>query len=1266
MKNFKYIVTSALLTLCFQASFSQIIINANSQTRDLQLEKKMATTDDVVGIGEYFYYEIAFLDLNAANTSLEISDVIPAGLEYVSYEALIGSFLNVSGTPPNNFDPGSSPVLVGPVNDPINANGQKITFTNLDNYTQGIFRIKVRFPDSTCNGATVTNNACAIYTNNTTGNVENICTTSGLTSRAEGIDPWAKVTKKPMYPAVFDANGNWYVDINNPIVKYKITIEKKSPHENETSGMLGLSNITIEDVLLSGGNVLNVTSTTSPSSTFTQNGNDITVSDIWSGNTNSFKKEFIIEVDYSGATPLAVGQTITNTVNLRGQTCVDAAPKIKGTATADVIVTDTLPAILPSKHLLKTVQMTNRVVGCVGTYQFMYKNTNNRPISNVVITDNLPDDIEPFGQIQVIPQISLGSSAFTAEFNNAPLLPGNIFPASQASGNTIKISADPTTVLQPYDYVMVQFNYTLRSAPPNGIITNCVNATGEINVIDPNTGVAPTIISDSHCESFQVENPAPKICINKQVRKIQTGYTGPWTYSILDAKPGDELEFRVRIVNNGSSQFTNGTLTDVLDPKYIFQSFVNTPSGVTANQVGQNLDWSNINISSDCTVSPYASCSTSLPHVDITFKVKVEPYTPPGQIDNRAALSGNIINATSNNASVRVVNSFVIKMTKEISKNGLVWTDHLVETPGYSGTIQYRLRVENIGNMPVTNHEIYDELPFPGDVYFPTLNSRGSNFALNSPINLLSSPNYSANVLNSAGRVDTCGDPVSGLLSSSNTIKYVSNSVLNPTDVFEMKYSGTLPTGLTTGNKAVNSAYFLDCTGYTNIITPSEIATLEIYEPPCATCPEGSQWQGNSVSNSVVTIPETGVHSELDGIPVYNENIQLQTNWQWVTGVRIIVSEFEPIYGDGCESCHFNMDQVGNLVNNMFPAKLGQLDKMPVDYHGANPEFVREIVYKGLPDISFRSGVSTNIAISLPDMLNTECCVVSYKACIKYIFEGPNCENCEVEYCFTAPDGPIHPVLCPEPTVEIVELGKPDSDCCQKVLKPYISPCKIGAIYEWIDPLGNSTTGTTNKINDGRLTATMNGDYTLKVQCQCPDGTITVATATHTVSGLLGPPPTTSGIVSHTMRRYRSGANYTASLDFSISPAFYKYGFNIKVQQSYLGNLQIIGAPRPQRWRNINQSIFNKDVCAENGTDFKVNFPYNQPGSNVISGGGQLQYSEGNWQDNYRIVIEWEGCNSSSTPIDFPITNLPPIGIIYNPPNGGGYQTIPGLNLIGQ
>lgn len=1246
MKNLKYIISIIVLLLSFQNSMAQIIIDSNNSTGELQLEKRMASTDDVVEIGEYFYYEIGFLDTNAANTSLEITDVIPTGLEYVSYEALLGTFIKVSGATPNNFDPILSPVTI---------TGQTITFTNLDNYTKGIFRIRVRFPDTACSGEVVTNNVCAVYTNNTTGTIENVCTTSGLTSTSEGTDPWAVVSKEPLYPAIFDSNDNWYIDINNPIVKYKITIEKNPSYVNRTTGMLALDNITLQDVLLPGGIITGI----SPNTGYTQSGNDLIISGSWSGNTPYFSKVFILDVDYSVATtPLVVGQTITNTANLLGKTCNDVAPVNKGSASASVIVTDALPAVLDSVYLHKAVFMENRVIGCLGRYSFTFRNNNNRPITNAQIIDNLPDDITPFGPINVSYSINSASTntSFDIQFNNNPVVTtpnAAQLTGANPTGNNLSINASTGTVLYPNDFVTVDFAFTLNSTPntlAGGIVTNCVNATGDI--IDTNTGLTTPLV-DSYCASFTVENPRPKICFDKQVRLLQPGNTGGWTNAIIDAKPGDELEFRIRIVNYGSSPFTNGSLTDLLDSKYIYQGITSLPSGVIDNSVGQNLDWSNINIGANCSVAAYGGCSTSFPYVDISFKVKIAPYTPAGQINNTATINGNIPNPISDVANVRVVNSFVIQITKEISGYGLVWTDHLVETPGYTGTIQYRLKVENIGNMPITNHEIYDELPGNNDVYFPTTNPRNSDFSLEN-ISLMTSPNYTASLLNNTlGRVRSCGDTATPSSNGNQTIKYVSNSTLNPVDVFIMHYSGTLPVvSPASGEKAVNSAYFLDCTGNTNIITPSNLATLEIYQPPCYTCPEGSEFNGYSVSNTIVNLPETGVHSELDGIPVYNENIQLQTNWQWVTGVRIYVSEFTPIYEEGCESCHFNMDQVGNLVDSMFPQQLGQLNKVATTYHGANQEFVREIIYKGLPDSSFRNGLSTNIAISLPDMLNPDCCVVGYTGCIKYVFEGPNCENCEIEYCFNLPEGPIIPTVtvCPDPEVEIVELGKPNSDCCQKVLVPHIRPCKIGAEYKWYGPQGHIVQqGTTTANSDGRLIATENGIYTLKVRCNCPDGTMTQEiTTTHTVSGLIGTAPTTAGIVSHNMQRFRNGNNYSATLDIGIDPAYFQYGFEIIVQQSYTKAFS-----NTIEWQNINTAFYNKERCQESGTKFTLNFPYSRPGLQEQIGpqssGGWINFFE-TWGNQFRIQIRWMGCDGVfGNPIVFPITNISILNVLYNP-----------------
>ncbi|MBD0832423.1 hypothetical protein [Aestuariibaculum sediminum] len=399
-----------------------------------------------------------------------------------------------------------------------------VVFNIPSNVKSGSFTITVRFcAGVTPNGFSVTNNICASYGGGNSS-IENFCSDTGLTSVASAINPWGKITKEPLFPAVFGSDGNYYISTSGGVANYKIRITKDVLYEGAIFGMLNLTNVSISEIalpcasvtLLSGPGVLN-------SST-----NTIVLNNDLNGNIPYEYAEFVIQVDYSGCA-LTNGQVIPNTVELNGTPLGETPQTNLSNDTANVIAIDNLPGANLSSVLEKSVEVFNPVPGCLGKYVISFSNNDNRPISLVEITDQLPSEIIP-KYVSVFGSINSASTStdFDISFNGglATTFPLDIgfggTPSvwSSATTNTVLLKADSNTLLYPNDTVQITIDFIIDSALTTGaIVSNCAHLDGAI-IDTPNN--VNEILSQDSCIDFTIEDPQVKLCALKRVRKANT------------------------------------------------------------------------------------------------------------------------------------------------------------------------------------------------------------------------------------------------------------------------------------------------------------------------------------------------------------------------------------------------------------------------------------------------------------------------------------------------------------------------------------------------------------------------------------------------------------------------------------------------------------------------------------------------------------------------------------------------------------------------
>lgn len=834
MKSLKKNIFTWILIL------SSIFINAQEITISNATSEAIITKSTVqvptIPTGEPFNYKINFQNLNQSNL-LTITDVLPAGLCYTANDIVADpTFIDFSGNIIPN--PNSIPGLIDTSGLPT------VNFVIPNNVQRGSFTITVTFCGGTTpDGFTVTNNICATYGPGG-GNDENFCSTVGLTSTAEAINPWGVITKDPLFPAILGSNGEYYIPTTGGASNYKIRIEKDPQHAASVFGMLNLTNVTISEIFMPCATV----SLVSGPGTLNTGTGTITLTNDLQGNVPFEYAEFIVNVDYSSCGTLSNGQVINNTVELNGQAVGEGMQTNISSDTAQITAVDNLPPPNGSSSIVKTVEVSNPVPGCLGTYTITFMNTDNRPISFTEISDALPNNVIP-QSIQIIGVINSASitDSFDIEINNGTptsfsLTTGYVGSPWNASNNSFLLTAHTNTELYPGDYIEVRIPFVIDTANPVGTqIDNCTDMEGFI--IDPANNINLQLNSSS-CAPFTIENPQVKLCATKGVRRANT--SDPFSTTVTNIVPTDELEFQICVQNNGSIDF-NGQLEDVLDAKYDFVSVVSStlPSGTTFNQSGQTLTWNNIDLFQNCNSFSgiYGCINSANQDFCVVIKVKVKPLTVPGNIDNNATLSGN--NAapfTTDFAKVNVIQSSVLKLEQDISIDLVGYSQTIDLNPFCDTVVYHRIKVSNLGNMPVTQFQIIDEFPHIGDVYYPSSLARNSTFSY-SLLEDYNSPDFSVSYINTIPSSTTtppnfdCNTVTPGSPNPSNSTKtllFESLSTLTAGDSNTIVVEATIqdPYQLVHGDVAVNSAYFVDCgTSNGNIIIPSNQVTVTIDSP---------------------------------------------------------------------------------------------------------------------------------------------------------------------------------------------------------------------------------------------------------------------------------------------------------------------------------------------------------------------------------------------------------------------------------------------------
>ena len=440
--------------------------------------------------------------------------------------------------------------------------------------------------------------------------------------------------------------------------------------------------------------------------------------------------------------------------------------------------------------------------------------------------------------------------------------------AMKLTGNNLVMGG---TMSASPGYTILATDWCGGSVVPGNVVQNCAHSsyTGDFSLIDSlgcvySNNVYHGIINETSCDTFHIRNPVPNLYLNKYVCSPKPCY-----------QPGDTVRYHLMFYNVGSGPLAAGAiLSDALpvglnyignDNWYSTTSWANicttgTPiTGVTVNNNPTHPQWT-------MPSGLAGSCGNPSPlYWNADFDVVVNNNAAAGSLSNSYTISGGGLAGIeySNQATINICPLDSLIAEKQVSiDGGITWQQNVTVIPG--GTAKFRLKISNVGTVPITSIKIVDILPAVGDVGVVSCAARGSQFNVNLNGALPAGPtiDYSTQI-NPCRSADLCNAPACpGCTSPGWTPLYTPTArsfrlnfgtfILNPSQTLTYDYDVKVPLTAVKGQSACNSF------GYCATRTNNNIYTLaaENYPYACITVGEdtacncnGSKWGDIMMTN---------------------------------------------------------------------------------------------------------------------------------------------------------------------------------------------------------------------------------------------------------------------------------------------------------------------------------------------------------------------------------------------------------------------------------
>lgn len=215
----------------------------------------------------------------------------------------------------------------------------------------------------------------------------------------------------------------------------------------------------------------------------------------------------------------------------------------------------------------------------------------------------------------------------------------------------------------------------------------------------PVTNVAQFCTAQEGCGSSNTTTVNVKTPNDALVKAVRNVTSGSAFGTSTTAAPGDTLEYRLTLTNNGTAPATNVVVSDVVQAHQTYLSC--TASCSTSGSPVTGVSWSFPSVAPGETKT-------------MTFQVQLDATFPAGTTavkDTATVVSSEEPQKTSNETTTSVTAAPVSALAKAVRDvtTGTAFGSSTDASPG--DTIEYRLTYTNSGNAPASNVVISDPVP---------------------------------------------------------------------------------------------------------------------------------------------------------------------------------------------------------------------------------------------------------------------------------------------------------------------------------------------------------------------------------------------------------------------------------------------------------------------------------------------------------------------------------------------------------------------------
>lgn len=502
------------------------------------------------------------------------------------------------------------------------------------------------------------------------------------------------------------------------------------------------------------------------------------------------------------------------------------------------------------------------------SYDLNITNNGNVPLDNLVVIDTLPVELQVVsvttGAYNGLADFAVGEGVRVSYEKNTALGFFTLWGSSPATTINTTLTAPPPGLGAGEYITRIRWEYGQAQpgmAPSGrplitGRIINPDNAGGPVAIGDTVQNCAaltsvytagPTSVNRNDCESFNISGPF--VQLNPAKENLSGG--GPFN-------PGQNVGWRLRVRTDARSSdpvaLEDLVLTDLLPVNLTFsawtfdgqgtglpapQSFEQIPNFAGTGRTLLRWTWNagsgNLGVNQQVWINITTTIRNGAPSGNLSNDVTLE-HDAPGlaqrctgsstadtlDLDGDGDTAETLCRATGTIAVAGIAQLISSKTTQGTCDGGAVSTS---AGTLQGGAIQYHLRVQNVGTVPMQNFVLVDILPAVGDTGVRDTNPRGS---LWTPLLVAPITPPAGTVIYYSTSSNPCrgevGGPVTGCdppnwttvppdpITSVRSFKIeFGNRVVNPFDFIEFTFSMTTPGDIPAGAPAFNSfAYQAD------------------------------------------------------------------------------------------------------------------------------------------------------------------------------------------------------------------------------------------------------------------------------------------------------------------------------------------------------------------------------------------------------------------------------------------------------------------------